>query len=150
MNQISPWMNLYREYTALFGQDPEVQLALDEENYTIKLYVASAEKADALSKILPMSYNFGNIDVKIIVVYPNGTRSTKQLFQDAFEGNPAFCNTLAREDPLPATFVIFEPEVVQYKNDNLFSYNGMRTTVYEDIARDIFQVPGVYFNTEDK
>ena len=150
MNQISPWINLYREYAALFGQDPEIDLALDEENYIIRLYAKTFTKAEALSKLLPMSYTFGNIEAKVIVVYPNGIKNTEQLFKDAFEGNPAFYDILTIEDPLPATFVIFKPEVVQYKNDNLFSYNRMRTTVFEDIAKDIFKVPGVYFNTEDK
>ena len=51
----------------------------------------------------------------------------------------------------PITYVVFRNEVVQYYTDDLGDYFGMASTLYEDIARDLFsEVDGIYFctNTE--
>jgi len=46
------------------------------------------------------------------------------------------------------TYVLFKNKVVQYFIDNIGDYNGMKSTLYEDIARDIFEdVDGVFFCT---
>ena len=36
------------------------------------------------------------------------------------------------------TYVVFEKEVVQYWNDNLGDINGLRSTLYQDLAKEIF------------
>lgn len=46
--------------------------------------------------------------------------------------------------------MLFKKEVVQYFTDNLGDYNGYRSTLYENIARDIFgDIVGVFFCTND-
>ena len=48
------------------------------------------------------------------------------------------------------TFVEFCKYVVQYYNDNLGDLHGNRTTVMEQIAREVFDdVSGVYFCTDN-
>ena len=45
--------------------------------------------------------------------------------------------------------VVFENRVVQYFNDCLNDPYGLESTLFEDIARDVFiETNGVYFNTE--
>lgn len=50
------------------------------------------------------------------------------------------------------TYVVFEKEVVQYWNDNLADYNGLTSTLYQDLAKEIFEdanLDGVYFCTDE-
>ena len=151
-NLISPWLDLYRKMECLFGEDPAIRLELNEETYTIKLYVEDETKANALAKLLPMHKQLGNIVVNICVVYPNEDTNHTRLFMDAFDGNPILEDVVSGDTPMTEdlAFVIFKPEIVQYHNDNIFSVNRMKTTVYEDLARDIFELPGVYYNTAEK
>lgn len=152
MKQVSPWINLYREYEALFHQDPDIKVTWEDETKTIKLYVDNNVKAEALAKLLPMSRVYGTVTVNIAVINSNGVGGKENLLRDAFSGNMAFEEIITGDNPMTSDtlFVVFKPDVIQYKNDNLFSFNGLRTTVYEDIARDIFEIPGVYFNTDEK
>jgi hypothetical protein len=51
----------------------------------------------------------------------------------------------------PITYVIFKKEVVQYYDDNLGDAHGNRTTLYEQIANQIFEDrEGIYFCTDNK
>jgi hypothetical protein len=48
--------------------------------------------------------------------------------------------------------VVFVPEVVQYYTDNLGDINGFRTTLYQELAKELFGDSelsrGVYFCTD--
>ena len=49
----------------------------------------------------------------------------------------------------PITYVVFVNEVVQYYNDNLSDIHGLRSTLYQEIAKDIFETRlGVYYCTD--
>lgn len=148
----APWTVYYREIQALFGQDPEITIEYDEDNVEIKLLVQNEEKAEALQQLLPSEKIFGRVVLKITVVPANqSSKLTRSVFQKAFNGNPAF-NYCYRVDNVftnPIDFVVFKKEVVQYFNDNLCDIHGIKSTLYEDIARDVFgELPGVYFNTD--
>lgn len=148
----SPWVNFYRELEALFAKDPEVKVIYDEEKNDVKLYVDNLAKADALAQLLPIERTFGNITVTITVIPANKETTSKiQLFRTAFEGNGAFCYTATAEGVFtnPISYVVFENEVVQYFNDDLSDAHGVRSTLYQDIAKEIFENhEGIYFCTD--
>lgn len=150
----SPWTIFYREIDAMFKFDPDVHVIYDEETPAIKLYVENAAKAWALERLLPTEKTFGNITLPITVIPandPSGTVPTDCLHENAFCGNPAvrFIRMVRDVFDMPYTFVIFTREVVQYFSDDLGDFNGIHSTLYEDIARDIF-IPqaGVFYCTD--
>lgn len=159
MKLSAPWILLYNQIEALFRKDPAVEVEycadLDESEKTIKLYVEGQEKADALERLLPERYLFGNVIVKVEVIPANLDDCTRiELFQKAFEGNPAFVGTIAAQSedefvPFDFSYVVFKAEVVQYESDNIGDPNKLTSTLYQELAREIFaDEKGVLFCTE--
>ena len=157
-NIYSPWVIFGKQVEVMFEKDPEVTVKVSEDSKTIKLYVDNENKAEALSKLLPLSKKFGNIEVAIHVVYsnPDVDYRAKYILQ-ALEGNGAFSHlTTIDEIPgmklsNPITYCVFEKEVVQYGADDLGSESGVASTLYENLAREIFgDIGGVYFCTDVK
>ena len=151
---LSPWMVFYKEVDAMFKNDHDIQVIYDEDNQIIKLFVDNASKADALSQILPHEKEFGNVTVYIEVVPANSLlqSSCDNLISRAFTGNSAVSSIESTRD-IPGfpsiTYVIFKKEVVQYFTDNLGDYHGLTSTLYQEIAKDIFvNTAGVYFCTD--
>ena len=145
----APWTIYYRELEALFAKDPGVRVVYDEENKEIKLFVGSEKKAKALMELLPTEQKFGRIVLKVTVVPANGVADKWDL-HDLFAGNEAvdFVQTNAHLPGLDIEYVVFHKEVVQYYTDNLMDYNGLKSTLYEDLARDVFgTLEGVSFST---
>jgi hypothetical protein len=135
----APWVNFYNEINALFAQDPEVRVVFDEENLEVKLFVENSRKADAITYLLPEEKEFGNVKLKITVVPANdGIKSKIDAIQDAFEGNPALSYVWKAQTPLGEwDYVVFQNKVVQYYNDDMRDINGNRSTLYQEIARDV-------------
>lgn len=152
----APWVVYYREIEALFGTDPEITITIDEENYSVKLYVNNDEKAEALDKLLPTERTYGNVTVRTAVIPSNPLLEKKtSLFQTAFEGNPVFAFTKTNEGvfTIPLSYVVFKNRVVQFFADNLQDVNGNISTLYETIAKDVFgETDGLCFctDTEEK
>lgn len=145
----SPWQIFYHKVEALFGQDPEVSVVFDNEEYTLKLYVDNAIKADAIGKLLPLTKDFGNVTVKIQVI-PANEQTVADLFKTAFNGNPALSYVEHIETPMTGKldFVVFQNKVVQYYCDNMFDINGICSTLYQDVAKDVFNVDNVSYCTD--
>lgn len=161
-----PWTKFYKELEALFKDDPGIKMSFaeleDVENacgvlkeqprYKIELYVEGANKAEALSELLPTEKQFGNVTVYIDVIPANlNKEDIVQLYRAAFEGNPAFSYAEAVTGISAPNFnyIVFEPEVVQFFNDDLGDINGYCSTLYQEIAKDVFvERPGVYFCTD--
>lgn len=148
----SPWVIFARELTVLFDKDPEIEVVYKEEDDPeVILYVESEEKAEALAEILPPLKTFGNVVLPITVVPANSFDQTKMsIFETAFKGNPAVSyteNVNAFGNELG--FIVFKPEVVQYPADDIGDINGIESTLYEEIARDVFEdTENVYFCTD--
>ena len=149
-----PWTKFYKELEALFKDDPGIKMAFEEQEdgYKIKLYVEGANKAEALVELLPTEKQFGNVTVYIDVIPANlNKEDIVQLYRAAFEGNPAFSYAEAVTGISAPNFnyIVFEPEVVQFFNDDLSDINGYCSTLYQEIAKDVFvEHPGVYFCTD--
>ena len=150
----APWDEFYNEVNELFKYDKEVRVVFFEEQKTIKLYVDNPAKAEALQKLLPQKKEWGKVVLLIEVIPSNKekkTKLTRSIWSVAFEGNTAvsFIYTIDGIFSNPLTYVVFVNEVVQYFNDNLGDINGNRSTLYEDIARDVFEnVDATFFCTD--
>lgn len=134
----SPWVTYKNEIKAMFEGDPNIRIQYDEDKYEIRLYVDKQSKYDALEKILKHEQTFGNVTLKITVIPPNDV-DILDVFDDAFVGNEALQYTLPIESPLGThRFVVFKNEVVQFFNDQLDDLNGNKSTLFQEIAKDIF------------
>ena len=146
-----PWITYAREVNALFAKDPEVAVDWNEDEYILTLYVDSQEKADALDKLFPNEMEFGNVTISITIVPANMTdRSLMNTFETAFKGNPAVSYTKSVDGlGFSMNYIVFKPEVVQYFNDDLSDVNGFESTLYENIANNVFENhDGIYFCTD--
>lgn len=148
----SPWTTFYHQVAELFKNDPDITIEMleDEDDPTIKLFVNGEDKADALNKLLPGQKTFGNIVVDIRVIPCNKEDTKIDLFRRAFNGNSAISYIKSVSDPFEnkVDYVVFENKVVQFFNDDISDINGNETTLYEDIAREVFNDAGVFFCTD--
>ena len=147
-----PWVSFYRKLCALFAKDPDVSIDFDEDALEVKLKVDGADKADALSQLLPCKKPFGNVTLTITVIPSNKIGARKiDLFSKAFDGNRAVSEiiTLTNEYGDKNDFVVFDSEVVQFFNDDISDVYGNCSTLYQDIAREVFDGSGVFFCTEN-
>lgn len=148
-----PWITYYHEVDELFKRDKSVSVVFDNASCTLRILVDGEEKADALSKLFPITKEFGNVVMKIDVIPANKVSEDKiSLFEKAFKDNSIFrYATDVSAAGFSAGYVVFEKSVVQFFNDNLGDINGNKSTLYEDIARDVFgEIPGVYFCTDSE
>lgn len=150
----SPWYIYYREVKALFHKDPAVTVQFEDygDSKTLKLFVEGEDKAEAIGLLLPKEKVFGNVVVKIQVIPSNKLgMTTEDIIKCAFEGNPSFKGVATFKPEgttIPFTFVTFENAVTQMWIDNLSDINGLKSTLLEDIARDVLETPsGVYYCT---
>lgn len=145
-----PWITHLNQIEALFIHDPDISIHYDEEDYEIKLCVNNAKKAGALNKILPPKKEFGNITLFITIVPENGYKevndSIEELFDIAFENNPiySYTKTVAGMWAYNHTYVVFKNKVVQFFNDNLLDIHGNISTLYQEIAKDVFEGNEIY------
>lgn len=157
-----PWDIHYRKINELFKKDTGIKVVYDEDVNEVKLYVDDTEKAAAIGMLLPEKCEFGNVIMKITVIPANQdkaelricrmSQTMEGLFKTAFKDNEIMtcACTLSSVVANDVTFVVFKKEVVQFFDDNLFDLNGVRSTLYQDIAEDVFgdKCNGVYFCTE--
>lgn len=154
LNISSPWVTYYRKLEALFGEDPDIMVDFEydeNESPVVKLYVTGADKAEALAKILPVERTFGNVTVNTIIVPSNREETKADVFVKAFTGNPAFSYGVTVDNPFVhgVGYVVFRNKVVQFFNDDISDVNGFETTLYENIADDVFgDNAGVFFCTD--
>ena len=162
---VAPWNEYYNKMNAFFAEDPEVTILYDEDEKHIKVLVDNPRKAEALTDLLVSVKDYGGVKLMIEVVPANViSDEVKRCFkiarneenyyteyESALVGNRAFAYTYTVLNVMGfnAVFVVFQKKVIQYYNDNLGDLNGMKSTLAEEIARDIFEVRnGVFFCTD--
>lgn len=154
MVQLSPpWVTFANEMKAMFKYDDTVRVVFDQVNMKLRLYVESAVKAEALEQLLVKQAVFGNVTVDVEVI-PGNASSDKyvNLYATAFESNPALIDTVyADSTPLGSfVYIIWSGKAVQFFDDNLGDYQGKKTMLMEEIARDVLaEQPHTYHCTED-
>ena len=151
LNLLPPQAIYYHELNSMFKNDPQVTVIYDDEAENIKVYVADTKKAAALDKILYHIQEYGNITLTIDVIPPNNTFGsiTTATLKDAFIGNEAVADIIEVTGWFSGIYVVFKKEVVQYLSDTISSPYGATSTLYENIARNIFDIgAGVFFCTE--
>lgn len=141
LHQSPPWVTFYNEIRQLFQEDHEVRISIEGEKRNVKLYVENPFKAEAIRAILPEEKTFGDITVTVTVIPANEKASPADYYKVAFQGNPVITRFITRNDTMFAgmTYVVFRKEVVQFYDDNLADPYGNRSTLFEDIARDVFE-----------
>ena len=151
----APWDIFYREINELFKEDGEIVVVYDEDTKEIKLYVNNQSKATTLNDLLPTQMTYGNVTQKITVVPANGFSFLKKgidsNFRLAFIGNPVVSRieTVSGMFSNSITYVAFINKVVQYFNDDIGDINGQCSTLYQEIAKDVFgNLDGIYFCTD--
>lgn len=137
-----PWITYYNYIDKIFEEDSDVVVAYDNAEHEIKLFVNGNDKADAIDRLIVHEVDFGNVKLKVTVI-PSNEDSMASTVRKAFTGNDAVEAIIDGCDKgLPffddRTFVLFRPEVVQFFNDNLNDYYGFETTLYQTIARKVF------------
>ena len=157
-----PWVIYVRKLEALFDGDPMIAFNVDynaENGPSVVLSTNDGEKAAALAKLLPEEIIYGGVKLSIWVDCPNMPNlafpDNKVLFETAFKGNPAFAYAIAPAQEgynwYPMVYVVFKNSVVQFFADNLNDCHGVISTLYQDLAEEIFgsgDITGVYFNTD--
>lgn len=157
----SPWVEHYRKIDAMFKNDDAVNVVFDEADMEVRLYVeGGTSKAEAIEALLANPVEFGNVTLNITVIPANESvykvdfKASKNpsctVLHEAFRGNTAWTGIdECKLGPSVFTYVMFQKEVVQYFNDSLNHPEGICSTLYQEIAKDIFKsLDGVFYCTE--
>lgn len=149
-----PWITYVSELEQLFKYDRDVHVVYDNDEKRVCLYVDSTTKADALMNALPGEKVWGGVTLKIAVIPANDAEATVDrgsIFANIFAGNDAFSfiKTIRGIFSNNLTYVVFKNRVVQYFNDDLGDIYGNCSTLYQEIAKNVFgDQPGVFFCTD--
>lgn len=144
---LPPWSIYIKKLQAMFDGDPQIAFNVnwDGRNPSVVLATNNPEKAAALIKLLPEEKEFGNVTLKIAVDCPKTSNiafpTAKALFETAFDKNPAFAYVVTTEGYwyVDFTYIVFVNEVCQFFADNLNDPHGVISTLYQDIASEIFE-----------
>ena len=145
-----PWTTYYRELVELFKKDKEIFIEFDEDKNEIEITTTKYEKSLALKKVLPCEKDFGGVKLKINVVYKEPKMDAINAFKELVINNPIFKYTYVFPTSAnPIAYVVFAKEVVQYWNDDMSDPHGITSTLYENLAREVFsENPGIIFSTD--
>ena len=142
-----PWFNFRNKVAALFELDPQVQVdELTEDksgNPHLGILVKSHTKFVAMDRVLPPRVAFGNVTLYIDIFDMENKDESEpgvQVFKDLFEGNRLVRDIREVVDAAGQhhAFVRFEPEVIQFYDDNLTDFNGNWNGLAQDIAKELF------------
>ena len=144
---LPPWSVYIKKMEALFDGDPQIAFNVDWDgrNPSVVLTTNNGDKAAALLVLLPEEKKFGNVTLKIGVDCPHVSNiaftTAKELFETVFDGNPAFAGVITPGDYwyVDFTYVGFKNCVIQLSCDNLLDPRGLISTLYQDIASEIFE-----------
>lgn len=152
VNLQAPWVTYCEQIKAIFKQDPQVNVECVNNFTEINIRVDDCDKADALTQLLPSEKEFGNIKVTINIV-PGNETSLSSLIAKAFAGNPIFSKVVNMDEQYPLiggnTYCVFNPEIIQFYNDDLSDLYGNFNGVVADVAKEVFESKdGLFFCTE--
>ena len=138
-----PWITYVNELQALFDGDPQIAFNIAPRSVTIACN--NGVKNAALLQLLPSEKTFGKVTFSIKIDGPIANQAFPtpvDLFNAAFAGNPAFAQVVAPAQEgyffIDFCYVIFKNCVVQFFNDNLDDACGLVSTLYQNIAAEVF------------
>ena len=141
----APWNTYRKMINALFEYDHEIEVGdvvgIGSIDYTIDIKVKNHRKFEALRKLLPVRKVFGSITVAIYIYdMENDEKNDIEMFKDLFRDNPIVSNyeKVKLPDGSERNFVCFEPQVIQFFDDDISDCYGNYNGLAENIARAVF------------
>ena len=145
----APWNTYRKMINALFENDPEIEVGdiveikgIKAVDYTIDIRVKNHRKFEALQKLLPDRKVFGSVTVTIFLYdTENKEKNDIDVFMDLFRDNPIVSNFVKKvklPDGSERSFVCFQPQVIQFYDDDISDCYGNYNGLAEDIARAVF------------
>lgn len=146
----APWYTYQKKIKALFERDPEIMVCevveseKEDEDYCFSIEVKNHEKFIALDRLLPTIRVFGNVVLRIYLYDLENeaiNNPTVNLYETLFKGNKIVkdIRTLTDVHGFGHSFVRFEPEVVQFFDDDISDYSGNWSGLAQDIAKEVFE-----------
>jgi len=144
-----PWYTYNNEIKALFELDPDIEVGdiyeVNNENFKVAMNICTTnpEKFLALNKVVKPVVEFGNVNLHVIIQDTSESSDKNpyiEIYSKLFESNPRvkdlkLCKDFADQEHL---FVEFEPEVIQFYNDNINDFYGNYNGLAQDIAQKLF------------
>lgn len=148
-----PWDEYARKLSVLFEQDKEITIEYKERENKISIWVDNTDKYEAMKKLIPFEMDFGGHKLEIEIIPADAVEAEKDnryYLKRLFRGNGAVADIQDAEiGAAEVTYIEFEKEVVQFWNDNLADLHGIKSTLMEDIARDIMpETTNVFYGTD--
>jgi len=156
-----PQYMLQRELQNSFGASRFVEVSeVHEEGGENVIYVTGRNRfvAEGLAFVLQSQYNFGGIQVRIEVLYPDGspvdvpdeyppnpTMRTARYFYGALIGNPYFVR-IYEGSGFFSLWVEIQADVIQFWNDDIGDPNGYSHFVANEVFRKLTKE--TYFDDE--
>lgn len=144
----APWNTYRKMINALFEYDPEIEVGdvvsasgVESAEYNISIKVRNHRKFEALQKLLPNRKVFGSVVVAIYIYdMENKEKNDIDVFKDLFRDNPIVSNyeKVKLPDGSERNFVCFQPQVIQFFDDDISDCYGNFNGLAEDIARAVF------------
>lgn len=144
----APWYTYRKKLNALFELDEQIDVGevyqpeYDEADYAIDIAVKDHKKFIALDRALPSEVVFGMINLRINLLDEENAYGDPaiELFKTIFEGNRIVkdIKTFVDNVGVSHAYVRFQPEIVQFFDDDLGDYNGNWTGLAQDIAKEVF------------
>ena len=152
-NLYSPWETFRRKLKALFDGDEDItvgeiqECAAEDAQYALQVKVRGYAKYLALSQTLLRTKEFGNVTLRIDPDYADEqdeTEYTASLYETIFKENPRLKDVRLVTDFTGSkhAYIRFQPEVIQFPNDDISDYNGNWSGLAQEIAREVFADSG--------
>lgn len=158
----APWYSFQKKVKALFERDPDIEVGevyQDEKlfsDYAFAINVSDHEKYAAMQRLFPQSATFGNVTMAIelceVGVFED-VSDVAALYETIFKGNPVLKDIREVVDGTGTkhAYVRFQPEVLQFFDDDTSDYNGNWSGLAQNIAREVFadEYRCIHFCTAD-
>jgi len=159
-----PWWTFYHTFMGTIGRDQTLHIPLmteiDDGHYQIDVFVEGTdahEVGPALAGLVWADWDFGGVLVMVRVWTPDGTAFAPPTLGDSdtpgdflltmvetgLRHNPLFVEAVhgGKVNPFipafPDVIAIFEPEVIEYWNDDLSDWFGYRHLVAQDAFAEV-------------
>lgn len=151
---LSPWELYVRKMKVMFDKDAEIYIEYDEENSILEINVSDLSKALALTFLIPDFVEFGDKKVTNVIKFDGeNLKDPYHICSLAFNNNDSVSSIIKPHGQFldGTVFVCFKKEVVQYPNDNMFDANGVCSTLYQNLAKELFpDKVNIFFCTDTK